>query len=94
MCLMMGPGAFQAPFKANTATKKWRGILLIVGVVHLVLAVMVMYVGITDKGMTELFDIIILFCALCRLDYCCLIIYALNCAINFFRDFSIIGLAL
>jgi hypothetical protein len=64
----------------------------ILGFVHCALAVMLMFL-VPMKGIYELIDVAILFCALARLDFCCLILYILNITIAFFQYFNMLGLA-
>ena len=70
----------------------WRRVLIGCGIVHFILAIMMMFISPT-KGMYEMIDIAILACSLARLDFCCLILYILNCTVQFFQNFNMIGLA-
>ena len=45
-----------------------------------------------QKGLYELIDVLILFCALARMDFCCMVIYLINIALNFFLYLNILGL--
>ena len=65
--------------------------LMVVGFVHLVLAILLCFIMITN-GLFELIDVAILFCALAQMNYCCLIIYLINISINWFILFNQIGL--
>ena len=44
------------------------------------------------QGLYEIIDVLILFCALAQMNYCCLIIYLINITINFFVSFNQLGL--
>jgi len=44
------------------------------------------------NGIYEIIDVMILFCALAQMNYCCLIIYLINITINFFICFNQLGL--
>ena len=44
------------------------------------------------NGIYEIIDVLILFCALAQMNYCCLIIYLINITINFFVSFNQLGL--
>jgi hypothetical protein len=73
----------QPYFEPNEKSKKWRTIMGALGIIHLILAVMLMFIS-AMKGIYELIDVAILFCALARFDFCCLILYILNITIAFF----------
>ena len=73
----------QPYFEPNEQSKKWRTIMGILGFIHCALAVMLMFL-IPMKGIYELIDVAILFCAIARLDFCCLILYILNVTVSFF----------
>ena len=71
--------------------KQHRTYLMIVGFVHLSLAIMYCFI-MPMNGIYEIIDVMILFCALAQMNYCCLIIYQINIAINFFVSFNQLGL--
>ena len=69
------------------AAKKHRSILMILGFVHMALAIMLCFI-VVMQGIYELIDVAILFCALAQMNFCCLIIYIINITINFFVIFN------
>ena len=71
--------------------KKHRTRLIVVGFVHLILAILLCFIMFTN-GIFELINVAILFCALAQMNYCCLIIYIINISIDFFTLFNQIGL--
>ena len=75
------------------AGKKHRGILMVLGFVHMALAIMMCFI-VPMQGIYELIDVAILFCALAQMNFCCLIIYIINITINFFVIFNQLGLAM
>ena len=72
--------------------KQHRSVLMILGFVHMALAIMLCFI-MTMQGIYELIDVAILFCALAQMNFCCLIIYIINITINFFVIFNQLGLA-
>ena len=88
MCLMLGggnPSSYCEPVCPPTQKGKYhRNLLMILGFVHLSLAIMYCFVDIMG-GLYELIDVMILFCALAQMNYCCLLIYLINIDINLFR---------
>ena len=65
--------------------------LMILGFVHLALAIAYCFI-LPMQGLYEIIDVLILFCALAQMNYCCLIIYLINITINFFISFNQLGL--
>ena len=65
--------------------------LMVLGFVHLALAIMFLFVN-AMSGIYECIDVAILFCALSQMNFCCLIIYIINITINFFTYFNVLGL--
>ena len=65
--------------------------LMIIGFIHLALAICYCFV-LPMNGIYEIIDVMILFCALAQMNYCCLIIYLINITINFFICFNQLGL--
>ena len=74
------------------AGKQQRGILMVLGFVHMALAILMCFIQ-PMQGIYELIDVAILFCALAQMNFCCLIIYIINITINFFVIFNQLGLA-
>ena len=64
---------------------------MILGFIHLALAIMLCFLD-AMKGIYELIDVMIMFCALAQMNYCCLLIYLINIDINFFTLFNQLGL--
>ena len=62
------------------------------GIVHFILCIMMFFIWV-QKGLYELINVMIIFCAVARMDYCCLVLYVLNCFISFFQYFNMLGLA-
>ena len=71
--------------------KSHRNTLMIIGFIHLALAIMYCFI-LPMNGIYEIIDVMILFCALAQMNYCCLIIYLINITINFFISFNQLGL--
>jgi hypothetical protein len=74
---MMGPEtcdpkSYRPVFFPSAKAKTYRGILLVCAIIHLILAVMLCFIEV-QKGLFEVISVLILCCALCRMDYCCLI---------------------
>ena len=90
----MGGGAnYCEPVVPPTEKAKgYRTQLMVLGFVHLALSILLMFIS-PMLGIYELIDVMILFCALAQMNFCCLIIYIINITINFFRYFDLIGLA-
>merc|ERR1712038_244724 len=66
---------------------------MVVAVVHLILAIALIFImPIPMMGVYELIDVLILFCALARMDFCCIIIYLINITLNFFTWLNQLGL--
>merc|ERR1712226_294270 len=85
MCLMMGGGAQMCePVVPPTAKGKEHQVkLMILGFIHLALAIAYCFI-LPMQGLYVIIDVLILFCALAQMNYCCLIIYLINITINFF----------
>ena len=94
MCLTLGGGQNMCePVVPPTEKgKQHRSVLMILGFVHMALAIMLCFI-MTMQGIYELIDVAILFCALAQMNFCCLIIYIINITINFFVIFNQLGLA-
>ena len=94
MCLTLGGGQSMCePVVPPTDKgKQHRALLMILGFVHMALAIMLCFI-IPMQGIYELIDVAILFCALAQMNFCCLIIYIINITINFFVIFNQLGLA-
>jgi len=95
MCLTLGGGQNMCePVVPPTEKgKQHRSILMILGFVHMALAIMLCFIMMM-QGIYELIDVAILFCALAQMNFCCLIIYIINITINFFVIFNQLGLAM
>ena len=92
---MMGPEQFKPQVPANMIkpeSKQWQMIIGICGMVHFGLVFMMFFLY-PMGGIYEMFDIMILFCAASRMDYCCLLCYVLNITISFFYNFNTLGKA-
>ena len=89
MCLTLGGGQNMCePVVPPTEKgKQHRSILMILGFVHMALAIMLCFIMMM-QGIYELIDVAILFCALAQMNFCCLIIYIINITINFFVIFN------
>ena len=57
------------------------------------LAIMMCFLWV-EKGMYEMIDVLMLLCAVARMDYCCLICYDFNILINFLQYVNLLGLAI
>ena len=90
---MMGGGAQMCePVVPPTAKGKEHQVkLMILGFIHLALAIAYCFI-LPMQGLYEIIDVLILFCALAQMNYCCLIIYLINITINFFISFNQLGL--
>ena len=95
MCLTLGGGQnmCEPVVPPSAEGKKHRSILMILGFVHMALAIMLCFIMLM-QGIYELIDVAILFCALAQMNFCCLIIYIINVTINFFVIFNQLGLAM
>ena len=77
-------------------------VLLGFAAVHLILAVMMMFVkgnigggqGGIYGGMFEIINVLFLGCAAMRMDFCCLVMYVINITIQWFQQFNRLGLLL
>jgi hypothetical protein len=87
------PKTYRPVFYPNASAKMWRGVLLVFALIHLVLSVMLCVVEL-QRGVFELIAVLVLCCAMCRMDYCCLIQYDVFCLIDFFQYINIVGLYL
>merc|ERR1711998_499509 len=65
----------------------------VMGMIHLIIAFMMCFLNVMT-GMYEMIDVMILFCAVARMDYCCLICYLLNIFINLFQNINGLGLVI
>ena len=86
MCLTMGSEQCKPQIPPNLIkpeSKKWQMIMAVMGIIHFCIAFMMMFLWI-EKGFYELYDVMILFCACARMDYCCLVFYVLYIFIGFF----------
>ena len=73
------------------AAKGHRTKLMILGFIHLSLAICLCFIA-PMVGIYELIDVAILFCALAQCNFCCLILYIVYITMNFFTYFSMLGL--
>ena len=94
MCLTLGGGQnmCEPVCPPTPAGKKHRTILMVMGFIHLALAIMLCFIMLM-QGIYELIDVAILFCALAQMNFCCLIIYIINISINFFVILNQLGLS-
>jgi len=83
----------QPVFPPTAEGMKHRSVLMVLGFVHLALAIMLCFI-IPMQGIYELIDVAILFCALAQMNFCCLIIYVIQCCVNFFIIFNQLGLSM
>ena len=72
---------------ANEKAKNWRTALYFVAAAHILLLCVKIYFMGVFSGITDLAAIIILFVALCRFDYCQLMLYIV---LNLFEVFALI----
>ena len=93
MCLMLGGGSQMCEPVCPPTPKgmEHRNRLMVIGFIHLALAIMYCFI-MPMNGIYEIIDVMILFCALAQMNYCCLLIYLINITINFFVSFNQIGL--
>ena len=88
MCLMLGGGGgfeecCRPVCEPTPKAKVHRNKLMVLGFIHLALAIMYCFI-LPMQGLYEIIDVMILFCALAQMNYCCLLIYVINITINFF----------
>ena len=93
MCLTLGGGAnmCEPVVPPTDKGKEHRNRLMVIGFIHLSLAILYCFI-LPMQGLYEIIDVMILFCALAQMNYCCLIIYLINITINFFVSFNQLGL--
>ncbi len=72
--------------------KKYRVVLMVMGFIHLALAIMYCFVS-TMQGIYELVIVSILFCSIASVNFCCLTMYMIYIAMNIFTFISFLGLA-
>ena len=77
----------------NEKSNFWRKVLMGLAIIQLCLAIMLCFVDMYS-GMYELIDVMILCCALARIDYCCLTMYIVYISLNMFPYISMIGLCI
>ena len=89
MCLTLGGGQnmCQPVVPPTEKGKQHRTVLMVLGFVHLALAIMLCFITLMS-GIYELIDVGILFCALAQMNFCCLIMYIICITINFFVIFN------
>ena len=73
--------------------KMFRIMLMILGIIHLVLAIMYCFCN-TQSGIYELVIVSILFCSIASVNFCCLMMYMIYISMNFFTFLSTIGLVI
>ena len=93
MCLFpMGGGPSMQPIVPPTeAGKMHKKRLMIVGVSHLLLAIMLLFVNIFS-GFNELICVMILFCATSQMHFCYLIFYMIFVLNSWVSTFAVLGL--
>ena len=75
------------------AAKKYRVVLMVMGFIHLALAIMYCFVS-TMQGIYELVVVSILFCSVASVNFCCLTMYMIYIVMNIFTFISFLGLAI
>ena len=67
--------------------------MMAMGVAHLLMCVLLMFLA-PQKGVYEIIDVLILICAVCRMDFCCLVMYVIYVMISAIQFLNLIGLAI
>ena len=97
MCLFLGGmggmGGQEPPFPLTEKAKMWKTYLQILSLVHFTLAILVMTMG-KGGSFFSLMTPLILCCATCSYQYCCLMFYMFYALIDLFGYIDPVGLAL
>ena len=92
MCLFPGGGMNMQPIVPPTpAALKHKNILYLVMLVHVILAIMLMFMSVFS-GIFELVTVMILWCGTAQMNFCYLQFYILMCMFSFLTYFTTLGL--